>query len=53
MDKKTIMLGMLLGSTIGGYVPAIFGASAFSIASVICGAIGGLLGIWLSYRLLN
>jgi hypothetical protein len=53
MDKKTVILGMLLGSTIGGYLPTFFGASAFSFSSIIGGAIGGFFGIWLSFRLLN
>ena len=53
MDKKIIILGMVLGSAIGGYVPVIFGANVLSLSSIICGAIGGILGIWLSFRLLN
>jgi uncharacterized membrane protein YeaQ/YmgE (transglycosylase-associated protein family) len=53
MDKKTIMLGMIAGSIVGGYIPTLFGASAFSIASVITGAIGAFIGIWLTYRFLD
>jgi len=53
MDKKIIILGMLFGSTIGGYIPTLFGASAFSISSIICGALGAFIGIWLTFRFLN
>jgi len=53
MDKKIIMLGMLFGSIMGGYIPTIFGASVFSMSSIICGGVGGILGIWLSFKLLN
>ena len=53
MDKKVIMIGMVVGSTIGGYVPTFFGAGFLSFASVICGFFGGVIGIWLSYKLLN
>ena len=53
MDKKIIFLGMLVGSTIGGYLPTFFGAGVFSLSSVIFGAVGGLLGIWLSWRMIN
>jgi hypothetical protein len=53
MNKKLIFLGLIIGSTIGGYLPVIFGLSAFSMTSVICGAIGGILGIWLAFKLLN
>ncbi|MCX6795179.1 MAG: hypothetical protein NT165_00355 [Candidatus Falkowbacteria bacterium] len=53
MDKKIIFLGMAFGSIIGAYIPTFFGAGVFSFASAICGALGGLLGIWLSWRSIN
>jgi outer membrane lipoprotein SlyB len=53
MDKKIIMIGMVFGSMIGGYIPSIFGAGIFSISSVICGAIGGIIGIWITFRFLD
>jgi len=53
MDKKIIILGMVFGSMIFGYIPTLFGANPFSISSVICGAIGGILGIWLTFKFLN
>ena len=53
MDKKVVIIGMIFGSTIGGYIPTLFGASAFSLSSVICGAIGGIVGIWVSFRLID
>ena len=53
MDKKIIMIGMFFGSTIGGYIPTLFGIDAFSVISILGGFVGGLLGIWLTFRLLN
>lgn len=53
MNKKTIMLGMVFGSTIGGYVPTLFGVGAFSFASILGGFIGGMLGIWIAFRMLD
>lgn len=53
MDKKVIMLGMAFGSTIGGYVPVLFGASSFGFISILSSAAGGILGIWLAYRMLH
>lgn len=47
------MLGMVVGSTIGGYVPTIFGAGIFSWSSVLCGLAGGVLGIWAGVKLMN
>jgi hypothetical protein len=50
MEKMTYMLGMIIGSTIGGYVPMIFGAGLFSGLSLLGSLVGGLFGIWLIYH---
>ena len=42
---------MTMGSFIGGYVPVLWGAGLLSFTSVIGNAIGGLLGIWITYKL--
>jgi predicted MFS family arabinose efflux permease len=49
--KSLIMIGMIAGSTLGGYVPSLWGASGLTLASVLFGGIGGMLGIWAGYRL--
>ena len=51
MDTKLIWLGMFVGSTIGGFVPMLWGAGALSLSGVFTSAIGGFLGIWGGYRL--
>ena len=52
MDKKkTIMYAMLIGSTIGGYIPTVWGDSIFSMSSVLLTAVGGFLGIWIGYKI--
>jgi hypothetical protein len=50
MDKKIVMIGMVIGSFIGGYVPTFFGAGVFSMTSVIFGFLGGVVGIYLAYK---
>jgi hypothetical protein len=51
MSSKTIvMLGMVIGSTVGGYIPSLFHAGFLSIWGVVGSAIGGLLGIWVTYK---
>lgn len=50
MNKLLIGMGTFLGSTVGGYVPLIWGGSVFSLTSIIFGVIGGFLGIWLGYQ---
>lgn len=49
-SKSLVMLGMVVGSTIGGYIPVFFGASFFSAWSLLGSAFGGVLGIWITYR---
>lgn len=52
MSRKFIILfGMTIGSFIGGYIPVLFGVDLFSFTAVICNAIGGLIGIWITYKL--
>ncbi len=51
MDKKLITLGMVIGCTIGGYLPELFGADIFSIYSILGTAVGGFLGIWVVVKL--
>jgi hypothetical protein len=40
-----------LGLFIGGYVPELWGASAFSLTSLLFSVVGGAAGIWLGVRL--
>lgn len=49
--KALVLLGMTLGSFVGGYVPLIFGADLLSVSSIIGNAVGGLIGVWLAYKL--
>lgn len=45
------MIGMVVGSIIGGFVPLIFGASLLSYESILGNGIGGLVGIFLVFKL--
>ena len=44
-------MGMTVGSLIGGYIPVLFGVDLFSFTSIIFSAIGGIAGIWVSYKM--
>jgi len=43
-------MGTFLGSTVGGYVPLLWGGSLFSLTSILFGVVGGFLGIWFGYQ---
>ena len=48
--KSFIWVGMFVGSTIGAYIPALWGGSLFSFTSIILTAIGGFAGIWAGFK---
>lgn len=48
------MFSMTLGSFVGSYIPALWGDTDFlSLPGVFTTALGGLLGIYLAFRVLN
>jgi hypothetical protein len=49
--SKLIWLGLFVGSTAGGYIPTLWGADMLSFSSVIGSAVGGILGIWIGFRM--
>ncbi len=53
MEKAIIMIGFVVGSTLGGMVPLLWGDSAFSMTSILLSAVGGVIGIWVGYRIVN
>ena len=51
MSKKTLIwIGLMVGSALGGYLPALWGGDLISFSAVLLSAVGGGVGIWLGYR---
>jgi len=50
MGKSVIGLCAGLGTVLGGYVPVLWGASSFSLVSLVFSLAGGIAGIWLGVR---
>jgi predicted MFS family arabinose efflux permease len=48
--QARIWLGILIGSSIGGMVPTLWGADLLSYASVALSGVGALIGLWLGYK---
>lgn len=42
---------MTIGGTVGAYVPMLWGDSALSMSSVVLSGVGGILGIWIGFKL--
>ena len=52
MGTKTLVtIGMVIGSTIGGYLPTLFGAGVLSYWGIIWSGVGGVLGVLIAYKL--
>ncbi len=49
--KSLIWLGMLIGSTLGGLVPSLFGAGILSYWGVLTSGIGAIAGIYLAIKI--
>jgi len=49
--RGLLMMGLLIGSLIGGYIPSLFGAGFLSIWGLVGSTIGAILGLWITYRI--
>jgi len=49
--RSRIWLGILIGSTIGGFVPELWGGDLFSYSGVLLSGVGAFIGLWLGYKL--
>jgi len=54
MNSKTLVsIGLFIGSTAGGYIPALLGVDIFSYWSLLGTLIGGILGVIIGWKLSN
>ncbi len=51
MSKTIVFIGMIIGSTVGSYLPSLWGAGLFSFSSVVFGAMGAIAGIYIGFKL--
>jgi hypothetical protein len=50
-SRSVIWLCATMGTFVGGFAPALWGGSQLGVASLACGALGGIAGIWAGIRL--
>jgi hypothetical protein len=51
MGRSVIGLCAVFGLSAGGYLPVLWGASAFSLSSILFSVVGGIAGVWVGVRL--
>jgi len=51
MTKKFVWIGMFVGSAIGNMLPTLWGGDAISFSGVLLSLAGGVIGIWVGYRI--
>jgi len=49
--KNLIWIGMVVGSTVGSFIPVLWGASTFSDSSIVFSTIGGIAGVLGGFKL--
>ncbi len=49
--KALIWIGAIVGSTLGGWIPALWHASLLSFSGIIGSTLGGILGIVAGYKI--
>ena len=51
MDRKLIWLAMIVGSTVGGVIPALWGAGFLSLSGLAFSAVGAIGGIYIAFKM--
>jgi hypothetical protein len=48
--QSAIWIGILVGSTIGGIIPTLWGGDMLSYSGVLLSGVGAFVGLWLGSR---
>ena len=51
MDRRVMWIFVLVGSTIGGLAPMVWGGSTLGLASLALAGLGSIAGIWCAVKL--
>jgi len=49
--KSAIRIGLIIGTTLGSYIPVLWGDGFLSLSSVLFSAMGGILGVYVGYKI--
>ncbi len=53
MTRSFIWLGLFVGTSVGGYLPLLWGGDVLSLSSIVLSGLGGIVGIYLGWRYQN
>jgi uncharacterized membrane protein YeaQ/YmgE (transglycosylase-associated protein family) len=48
--RSSIWIGIFIGSTIGGFIPELWGGDMLSYSGVLLSGVGAFVGLWLGSR---
>ncbi|MDB5194451.1 MAG: hypothetical protein JWN50_465 [Parcubacteria group bacterium] len=51
--KTSTWIGAALGSSIGGFIPELWGAGPISFSSIFLGSVGAIIGIYIGFKMAN
>jgi hypothetical protein len=51
MNKRLMYLSITIGSPVGSYIPVLWHAGFFSVASILGGLVGAFAGVWAALKL--
>jgi hypothetical protein len=49
--RTAIWIGILIGSTIGGFIPALWGGDLMSYSGLLLSGAGAFAGLWVGYKM--
>ena len=49
--RSAIWIGILIGSTVGGFVPALWGGDLISYSGLLWSGVGAFAGLWIGYKM--
>jgi uncharacterized membrane protein YeaQ/YmgE (transglycosylase-associated protein family) len=49
--RARIWFGILIGSSVGGLIPELWGGDLISYSGVLLSGVGAFVGLWIAYKL--
>jgi hypothetical protein len=49
--KPLVWIGLTLGSSIGSFIPSLWGATFLDFSSIFFSAVGSIVGIYIGFKL--